>query len=160
MKDWTGNTKTVYSIIGASNHSEQERQEYDFYATDPETINKLQEKFDIPKNIYEISAGNGHLAQRLKDLGHNVICNDIIQRKYSLDSVKDFLTFDKIPDNYSILTNPPYKYAEKFVLKSLDLLSDNNYCIMFLKLTFLEGKSRLKNLYSKYPPKFLFVAFI
>lgn len=32
------NKKSIYSIIGASNHTDKEREENDFYATDPIAI--------------------------------------------------------------------------------------------------------------------------
>ena len=156
-KDWVGNANSLYKIIGASNHTDKEREQNDFYATEPITIDKLSKVFEIPKFIIEISAGNGHLSERLKELGHTVISNDIIERDYKLDTISDFLEWKNIPDNFSILTNPPYKYAKEFVLKSLDLLHRGGYCIMLLKLTFLEGKQRYKELFSKYPPKYLYV---
>lgn len=34
----------VFTVIGASNHSDGERQEDDFYATPPEAVKKLLEK--------------------------------------------------------------------------------------------------------------------
>ena len=34
-KDWTGNKPTTFVQMGASNHSLLEREENDFYATDP-----------------------------------------------------------------------------------------------------------------------------
>ena len=46
--DWKGNYKSIYSTLGASNHSDYERAENDFYSTDPKAINYLlkYEKFD------------------------------------------------------------------------------------------------------------------
>lgn len=34
-KDWTGNGNSIYKTLGASNHTEEERENDDFYATDP-----------------------------------------------------------------------------------------------------------------------------
>lgn len=34
-KDWTGNSKTTFVQLGASNHSLKDREANDFYATDP-----------------------------------------------------------------------------------------------------------------------------
>jgi hypothetical protein len=31
-KDWTGNKNSIYKTLGASNHTEKEREENDFYA--------------------------------------------------------------------------------------------------------------------------------
>lgn len=39
--DWKGNYKSIYSTLGASNHSDYERAENDFYSTDPEAIDYL-----------------------------------------------------------------------------------------------------------------------
>ena len=32
--DWTGNLNSIYKTLGASNHTDKEREENDFYATD------------------------------------------------------------------------------------------------------------------------------
>lgn len=40
-KDWTGNRKSTYITLGASNHTDKEREVRDFYATDPIAIDKL-----------------------------------------------------------------------------------------------------------------------
>lgn len=41
MKDWKGNSKSVFAQLGASNHSTEERQNEDYYATDPEAAQWL-----------------------------------------------------------------------------------------------------------------------
>lgn len=41
-----------------------------------------------------------------------------------------------------IITNPPYKYATEFIFKALDLIPEGRKVFMFLKLQFLESKSR------------------
>ena len=67
----------------------------------------------------------------------------------------DFLSIQEQYDG-DILTNPPYKFAQEFVEHSIDLLKENNYCIMLLKIQFLEGKKRRK-LFNKYPPKYVYI---
>lgn len=156
-KDWGGNKRTTYAQLGASNHCEHERQNEDFYSTDPIAIDRLKKVFNIPKNIVEISAGNGHLSERLKSFRHNVISWDIIQREYPLDKIQDFLGVKEIPKGYSILTNPPFKQSMEFVLHSLDLLEERQCAIFFLKIQFLESSKRYKELFSKYPPKYVYV---
>lgn len=49
--DWKGNYKSIYSTLGASNHSDYERAENDFYSTDPEAIDYLL-KYYPPSTIY------------------------------------------------------------------------------------------------------------
>lgn len=53
----------------------------------------------------------------------------------------NFLTCTEKFDG-DILTNPPYKYAQEFVEHALELVPLGRKVFMFLKLTFLEGKSR------------------
>lgn len=68
----------------------------------------------------------------------------------------DFLTQTEIW-NGDIVTNPPYKYAQEFVEHALELLEDGHKVCMFLKVQFLEGKSR-REMYEKYPPKRIWIS--
>ena len=155
-KDWKGDYKSIFMTLGASNHTEKERQNEDYYATDPIAIDGLKKVFDIPKNVWECACGEGHLSKRLEELGHNVDSTDLIDRGYGQGNV-NFLECEKRLTDYNcILTNPPYNKAMDFVLHALELLDNGGYCIMFLKTTFLEGKKRYNELFSKYPPKYIF----
>lgn len=40
-KDWTGNAKSIYTTLGASNHTDKEREFNDYYATDPIAVDAL-----------------------------------------------------------------------------------------------------------------------
>ena len=46
------------------------------------------------------------------------------------------------PFDGDIVGNPPYSIAQEFVERGLDVIADGHKCAWFLKLTFLEGKSR------------------
>lgn len=155
-KDWTGNGNSIWKTLGASNHTEKERESLDFYATSPIAIDKLLTVERPNISIWEICAGDGHLAQRLKEYGYAVTTSDIVQRDYPLDFVEDFFTH-KEKFTGDILTNPAYNKAKEFVLHALNLVNNGNKVYMFLKLTFLEGKARYKDLFSKYPPKVIYV---
>lgn len=155
-KDWIGNYKGIFTTLGASNHTEKERENNDYYATDPIAIDGLRKVFDLPQNIWECACGEGHLSKRLEELGYNVDSTDLIYRGYGEGNV-DFLECQKRKTGYNcILTNPPYSKAMEFVLHSLELLDNGGYVIMLLKTTFLEGKKRYQKLFSKYPPKYVF----
>ena len=43
-KDWTGSANSTWVTLGASNHSEKDRQEDDYYATHPIAMVKLLER--------------------------------------------------------------------------------------------------------------------
>lgn len=154
MKDWKGNSKLVFAQLGASNHSTEERQNEDYYATDPEAAQWLLRIEDIPKDkpIWECAAGARHLADVFERAGYKVIATDIVKRAENV-IVEDFLMsrgknfcFDG-----SIITNPPYRYAEQFVTQALTNTAPGNKVCMFLRLNFLESKGR-KKLFETFPP--------
>lgn len=67
-KDWTGNTKSTFSTLGASSHSEHDREENDYYATDPNTIDALFKVETFSTFIWEPSCGGGILVREWKNL--------------------------------------------------------------------------------------------
>lgn len=155
MKDWTGNKNSIYKTLGASNHTNKERQINDFYATEPKAMEILLEVERFSPNIWECACGEGHLSEVLKKYGYNVKSTDLIDRGYGVGGV-DFLEC-KEPFNGDIITNPPYRYAQKFIEKALELIPVGNKVAMFLKIQFLEGKAR-KKLFTTYPPKVIYVS--
>lgn len=160
MKDWAGNKKSTFVMLGASNHSEKERESDDFYATDPHSLeiflDKLKEdNIEIYSKVWECACGKGHLSEVLKNNGFDVASTDLINRGYGDDTI-DFLKYEAKELDVDILTNPPYKYAKEFVEHSLDIQTTGRYTIMFLKIQFLESKAR-KELFKKYPPKYIYV---
>ena len=70
--DWTGNKNSIFKTLGASNHTDKERDENDFYATDPIAIDKLLKVVSLPTHIWECSCGQGHLSERLKQHGYDI----------------------------------------------------------------------------------------
>ena len=155
VKDWTGNSKSTFTCLGASNHSDTERELHDFYATEPKALELLLdiEKFD--PFVWECACGKGHLSEVLKSRGHIVYSTDLIDRGYGVGGV-DFLQTAS-PFCGDIITNPPYKYAQQFVEHALEIIPEGNRVVMFLKLTFLESQNRRK-LFDKYPPEYIYVS--
>jgi len=56
-KDWGGNSQSVFSNLGASSHSEFERQTHDYYATEPKAVRLLLELEDFTDDIWECACG-------------------------------------------------------------------------------------------------------
>ena len=56
-KDWVGNAKSVFTCNGSSNHSEEERQVNDYYATEPKAIELLLEREKFSNSIWECACG-------------------------------------------------------------------------------------------------------
>ena len=155
-RDWTGNRKGVFSIIGASNHSLKERQSEDFYATEPRAVEMLCDLEKFSPTILEPSVGHGHIAEVLKARGYRVIARDLYDRGYG-ESGHDFRKCTERDMDYDIITNPPYKYAQEFVEKSLEVVGEGHKVAMFLKLTFLEGKNR-RTMFEVTPPRVVYVS--
>lgn len=137
-----------------------ERQQEDFYATDPKALKLFLDKiaqdgFELNGRIWECACGQGHLSEELKRNGYDVKSTDLIDRDYG-DGVVDFLQCSTREWHTSILTNPPFKLAEQFVEKGIDLIQDGYHLCLFLKIQFLEGQKR-KLLFEKYPPKYVYV---
>lgn len=155
-KDWTGGRASVFKTIGASNHTEYDRQREDYYATEPAATEWLcrLEHFDGP--ILEPSCGEGHISRALIAAGYEVESRDLIDRGYGTGGC-DFLAIDNQEWQGNIVTNPPYKYAQEFVEKALQIIPDGKKVAMFLKLTFLEGKSR-RELFRYAPPQTVYVS--
>lgn len=73
---------------------------------------------------------------------------DLINRGYG--TVEDFL-LNAEPYHNDIVTNPPFKLAQKFIEHALYKIDTGRKVCMFLKLLFLEGKAR-KELFTISPP--------
>ena len=160
-KDWNGNSNSIYKTLGASNHTDKEREHNDYYATEPKALELLLDIENFSPYVWECACGEGHLSEVLKDRGYKVKSSDLVDRGYMGTEVIDFLKVSKedIKNDFSrdVITNPPYKYAKEFVEHALDISMDGTKVAMFLKVQFLEGKAR-RELFKKYPPKVIYVA--
>ena len=143
----------VFASEGFSNNSI--REENDYYATDPIAMEKLLEYESFNENIWECACGEGNLSEVLKEYGYEVFSTDLIDRGYQ-DEILDFLS-SSYRFNGDIITNPPFKYATEFIIKALASIPNGNKVAMFLKLNYLSGKKRFKEIYSKYPPSKVYI---
>lgn len=162
MQRWEKTKRNkIFTPLGASNHSLKEREENDYYATDPKALELLLELEHFSDNVWECACGGGHLSEVLKKHGHHVKSTDIIDRGYIGTEIRDFLAVKReelvtdIPRD--IITNPPYKLGKEFVEHALNISEDGTKIAMFLKVQFLEGKAR-RELFNKYPPKTIYVS--
>lgn len=146
--------KKIFTPLGASNHSNGDRAQHDYYATDPKAVEKLLEVENFSKVIWEPCCGEGHIAKVLESHGHEVIATDLIYRGYGGNFSFDFLTDELVEFNGDIITNPPYKQATEFVQKALE--TNANKIAMLLKIQFLESKKR-QELFKQYPPKYIYI---
>ena len=155
MKDWTGNSRSTHATLGARNYALEDREVNDYYATEPKALELLLQEESFSDKVWECACGEGHLAKVLKEHGYKVLATDLIDRGYGIGDV-DFLKWSSEWDG-DIITNPPYKYAQEFVQKALEIITEGHKVVMFLKLQFLEGKARRK-LFDKYPPRTVYIS--
>jgi hypothetical protein len=156
VNDWTGNAKSIFVCHGASNHTDKEREQHDYYATDPRAVEILLENETFSREIWEPACGEGHIAKVLQKAGYDVYSSDLIYRGFGDPASFDFLKEGLDDFNGDIITNPPYKYALEFCQTALETVKTGRKVAMFLKLTFLEGKKR-QAFFLKNPPKTVYV---
>lgn len=154
-KDWVGGRASTFKCLGASNHTDHDREAHDYYATEPKAAELLLELEPQIDNIWENFVGEGHLAEPFRKDGKLKIVSDLIDRGYYPEGITakypvDFFQFNKVWKG-DIVSNPPYSMAKEAVEHSLELIQDGHYVIMFLKLTFCEGQNR-KKFFEDTPP--------
>lgn len=57
MKDWTGNKTSIYATLAASNHSDGERANEDYYCTPPAAVEELLKRETFSHYILEPAVG-------------------------------------------------------------------------------------------------------
>lgn len=100
MSDWSGNSKSIHSTLGASNHSEHERQSHDYYATEPVCAAELLQLVQA-RNIWECACGEGHLAKVFEVCGVLSKATDLIDRGYG-DGGIDFMRCTESHDGWIV----------------------------------------------------------
>lgn len=146
----------IVSTGGYSNHSKTERQEHDYYATNPLAVDMLFELEDFSdKPIWECACGGGHLSKAMLAKGAEVYSSDLHDRGFG--EVKDFLSNNVTSWHGHIITNPPYTFLYEFMNKALSITETGNKVAFFLPVRCLEGRKRGK-FFLQHPPKTLYVS--
>lgn len=70
--------------MGASSHTDEDRQVNDYYATEPRAAELLLELEDFKDDIWECACGEGHLSKVFIDLGYRVLSTDLIDRGFKI----------------------------------------------------------------------------
>lgn len=146
---------SVLSVLGAQTENTEQRQEVDYYATDPAAVKLLLEREKFNSEIWECACGGGHLSTALIEAGYHVYSTDLYDHGFGISGV-DFLNTKTVFDG-DIITNPPYRQAKEFVEHAIDCIVPGNRVAMFLKLQFLEGVERQK-LFQKHPPEMIYIS--
>jgi hypothetical protein len=120
-------------------HTYAERK-LDCYETPAVAVEALLRVERIPHCVWEPAAGRGAIVRVLRDHSHAVIASDIADYGFPLHFQRDFLGEIGMPAGVEcILTNPPFRYIEKFVAHALELCP---LVVMLARLAFLESERR------------------
>ena len=140
MKD----LKRAQSVVGFGNN----RESMDNYPTPGVAVIELLKREDFPGIVWEPACGSGNIAKFFD----GCMASDIRKSNIYGETGVDFLFESRKVD--CIVTNPPFKYAQKFVEQALFCASKK--VAMLLKLAFLESASRYE-LFQTSPLKTVYV---
>lgn len=155
----------------------ESRHSLDDFPTPPWATRALIEEVILPntglrpaelrtQNVWEPACGRGHMAAVLAEYFFAVHASDVAD--YSAGEtpaahyrgqtrVADFLGLDAVPPRIEksgvdwIITNPPFRLAPEFILRSLALRPRCGVA-MLTRLAFLEGVGRYETLFRPAPP--------
>jgi hypothetical protein len=130
----------------------EDKESYDDFPTPPWATRALLE-YVITPNWYEHTClepgcGAGYMSRTLREYFADVEAYDAID--YGGTEVRDFLTYEFEQQYDWIITNPPFKYAEDFILKSLTLAKVG--VAIFARTSFVESVGRYQRLFQHRPP--------
>lgn len=148
-------TEDLFRLLGASNHCKDEREETDFYATDPECIDDLLAVETFSDTVIEPCCGSGNLSKRLEDFGKTVISTDLYDHGFGETGVDFFERYTDVDND--IITNPPYMCQTEFVDHALKVLRPGRKLALFLKIQFLEGQERADKIFSQKKLKTVYI---
>ena len=115
------------------------RQKDDWYPTPPSATAALLSREKFGKTIWEPAAGDGAIAKVCEKAGYDVLASDLNDYGYmdALANVDFLLEPERAADH--IITNPPYKLAQEFIQKAIDLGCTKHAWL--LRLAFLKAAS-------------------
>jgi hypothetical protein len=114
---------------------------HDLYETPPGAVHALLAQERLTGGIWECACGPGAIVRVLRAAGHHVIATDLVDYGCT-DSTGgvDFLQQRSAPEGVTtILTNPPFSFADEFARHALTLAPR---VVMLLRLLFLESQGR------------------
>ena len=138
----------------------KKRDEYDYYPTPiglcRQALTILPSSF-YPFSVFDPGCGNGVWGEAVRELYRTCFIGGIELRKVEInpafnylfaeqDYLEDYWNPWERPQYDLIIGNPPYKLAENFIDRSLELVNDNGNILFLFRLAFLESLKR----YNKY----------
>ena len=129
------------------------REKDDFYPTPDSSMLPFFDREGFLGPVWEPACGDGAMSEMMQGYGHKVVSTDLVDRGYGTAGIDFLMETELLAPN--IVTNPPYKLAQEFIQKAIDL-GAQKHCWL-LRLAFLEGVKRFNELYAHNPPARLYV---
>ena len=123
---------------GAVRDALKERKD-DLYETPAQATEALLRVEKLPRYIWEPACGRGAISSVLVEAGHSVVSTDLVDYGYGVPGIDFLMEWEKPSHVDAIVTNPPYKLADQFVRKSLELVPT---VYMLLRWAYAEGVGR------------------
>ncbi len=137
----------IRMMVGARKN----RMEHDYYPTPEIATVKFLEQEKFEGEIWECACGDGAMSRVIERYGYACKSTDLIDRGYGEGGI-DFLRSTYQTEN--IVSNPPFKLANKFIHHALTHASRKVAFLM--RLNILESKGR-KKLFTQFPFARLYV---
>ena len=97
----------------------------------------------------EPACGAGHMSKVLEGYFHSVESSDVLD--YGFGRKIDFFDYETTSNQYDwLITNPPFRLAEEFILKGLSITRIG--VAILARTVFLESSGRYKAIFSTKPP--------
>lgn len=127
---------------------------FDYFGTPPWATRALLERLQIPRQsvLWDAACGRGFMTRPMSEYSDHVIGSDI--QDLGFGRVIDFLAENasamiNARSNW-IVTNPPFKHGDAFVLRALELAEDG--VAVLVRCAFAEGRGRYERLFRDNPP--------
>ena len=126
----------------------------DFFPTPPWATRALCEwlrgaRYDLSTlTAWEPACGRGDMAAPLSEYFKSVRASDV--HDYGFGAVEDFLWPSTAGATDFIITNPPFRVADQFVIKARDVSRVGS--AMLVRTAFLESATRYESLFAKTAP--------
>jgi hypothetical protein len=126
---------------GSNRHALAQRGN-DLYETPIPAIRALLQVEPITHRVWEPAAGRGAIVRALNNWGYETVATDLIAYEGAIPGIgiADFFSFTRAPGGCKVIvTNPPFKDADRFVRHGLSLVPK---VIVLQRLAALEGVGR------------------
>lgn len=100
--------------------------------------------------VLEPACNRGHMVKPLREYFGVVIASDVHDYDAGFQQ-EDFLFPGYEPEAQWVITNPPFRLAQEFIAKSMELPSWHGTAVI-VRSAFLEGVGRYNDLYAIKPP--------